>query len=523
MATGDGSALFTRSDLREFFFRGLASAQERNERSGLIKNSSVVCDYMRQHAADAQADIPKFVPSASPLECTWGVFVKGVHSTLSEAETKQHGTWSLKHKNKNGVSARKDFVIKFDPASTEWYRLKQANKAKHDEATARLGPPGHCEVEKYDQLLAEKVESVLVKFQGCASKLQGPLPSPEVFASAPIHFRNRAEFRVWHEGERHFLAMFRDHKPVEVTKFDFGSRVMNVLMPLINKGINSSQKLGARLGYVYFLTTLKGDVMVTLIYTAVLDEEWTAEATALHTVLRDAAVAAQVGSGDSDARTCDRITVQIVGRAKKQRLLIPDGKATGIVTEKFEVGGRALLYKQQEESFTQPNAGMCNNMLAWAHGATSGSNGSIANSDLLELYCGCGNFCIALAHNFRRVLATEISAPSVALAKLNIEMNGVGNLKVRRSSFNGCGQSHMAILSFDSNLFFRPSCRFDSHQVARLSSEEYAQAHGRERVFDRLKREDIDLDDYRCTSTNTTQLHLMRRTLAGLLAGWRRC
>ena len=147
----------------------------------------------------------------------------------------------------------------------------------------------------------------------------------------------------------------------------------------------------------------------------------------------------------------------------------------------------------------------------------------MSNSDLLELYCGCGNFCIALAHNFRRVLATEISAPSVALAKLNIEMNGVGNLKVRRTSFNGCGQSHMAILSFDSNLFFRPSCRFDSHQVARLSSEEYAQAHGRERVFDRLKREDIDLDDYRCTSTNTTQLHLMRRTLAGLLAGWRRC
>jgi len=44
------------------------------------------------------------------------------------------------------------------------------------------------------------------------------------------------------------------------------------------------------------------------------------------------------------------------------------------------------------------------------------------NSDLLELYCGGGTFTAALAQNFRRVLATEISKASVALA-LVISLN----------------------------------------------------------------------------------------------------
>ena len=54
---------------------------------------------------------------------------------------------------------------------------------------------------------------------------------------------------------------------------------------------------------------------------------------------------------------------------------------------------------QVEASFSQPNAGMCCNMLSWARGVTTGSG----SRDLLELYCGNGNFTVALAPNFRRV------------------------------------------------------------------------------------------------------------------------
>lgn len=56
-------------------------------------------------------------------------------------------------------------------------------------------------------------------------------------------------------------------------------------------------------------------------------------------------------------------------------------------------------------------------MLEWALDVTKGATG-----DLLELYCGNGNFSLALARNFDRVLATEIAKPSVAAAQYNIAL-----------------------------------------------------------------------------------------------------
>lgn len=40
--------------------------------------------------------------------------------------------------------------------------------------------------------------------------------------------------------------------------------------------------------------------------------------------------------------------------------------------------------RQLEGAFSQPNAGVCERMLEWAHDATRGSQAG----DLLELYCG---------------------------------------------------------------------------------------------------------------------------------------
>ncbi len=48
--------------------------------------------------------------------------------------------------------------------------------------------------------------------------------------------------------------------------------------------------------------------------------------------------------------------------------------------------------------FSQPNGGMCQQMLSWAVDVTRGSSG-----DLLELYCGNGNFTLPLAQNFKQV------------------------------------------------------------------------------------------------------------------------
>ena len=146
--------------------------------------------------------------------------------------------------------------------------------------------------------------------------------------------------------------------------------------------------------------------------------------------------------------------------------------------EELTVAGRALSYKQLEGGFTQPNAGVAAKMLEWARdaatrdaaseeysdghapGATSSSSPSPRDDDFLELYCGNGNFTIALAPLFRRVLATEVSKVSVRAALENLAANDVRNVS-----------------------------------VVRLSSEELTQALDEKRRFERLG--DVDLDALR--------------------------
>ena len=93
------------------------------------------------------------------------------------------------------------------------------------------------------------------------------------------------------------------------------------------------------------------------------------------------------------------------------------------------VDGKRLSYKQLEGGFTQPNAGISVKMLEWARDAAvrdevSSSSACASDSDairreddFLELYCGNGNFTLAMAPMFRRVLATEVSKVSVAAAR----------------------------------------------------------------------------------------------------------
>ena len=119
------------------------------------------------------------------------------------------------------------------------------------------------------------------------------------------------------------------------------------------------------------------------------------------------------------------------------------------VREELVVDGAPLQYKQLEGGFTQPNAGISVQMLQWAKNAAvyddaaisaidAGTNPSVTPErradDFLELYCGNGNFTVAMAPMFRRVLATEVSKVSVAAAKENLVANGVANVDVVRLS-----------------------------------------------------------------------------------------
>ncbi|WP_016914482.1 tRNA (uridine(54)-C5)-methyltransferase TrmA [Vreelandella stevensii] len=258
---------------------------------------------------------------------------------------------------------------------------------------------------RYAEQLADKQAYVEQMFADFA-----PL-GLEVYPSPASHYRQRCEFRIWHEDDDLFYAMFevdpdnpKQKRVIRLDQFAVASERINELMPQLRDAFLASDVLRRRLFQVEFLTTLSGEALVTLIYHRPLDDAWEEQARALE---------AELG-------------IMIIGRSRKQRLVL----SRDHVWERLEVDGRTLHYQQVENSFTQPNAHICQTMLSWAREVTAGRQ----QEDLVELYCGNGNFTIALAENFRRVLATEISRTSVASANVNLEANGINNAHVARMS-----------------------------------------------------------------------------------------
>ncbi|WP_141354004.1 tRNA (uridine(54)-C5)-methyltransferase TrmA [Zoogloea ramigera] len=250
----------------------------------------------------------------------------------------------------------------------------------------------------YPQQLASKVARYKAEFAAF------DLPEPEVFASEPQAYRLRAEFRMWHTGDRVDYAMFDPADPktaIVLDTFAPAAPPIAAAMPRLRDALIASEPLKRKLFQVDFLATLSGELMITLVYHRPLDEAWEAAA---------AGLAAELG-------------VQLIGRSRKQKIVL----GRDWLLEAFELDGRQLHYQQLDGSFTQPNGGVNRKMLGWARARAAGIGG-----DLLELYCGNGNFTVALAPLFGRVLATEMSKPSVRAAEYNLEANGVANVTMVR-------------------------------------------------------------------------------------------
>jgi len=291
--------------------------------------------------------------------------------------------------------------------------------------------PEQLPIDQYDAQLAEKVSRL--------QTMMTPFTAPdvEVFRSPVSHYRMRAEFRIWHDGDDLYHIIFDQatKQRIRVDSFPAASELINQMMPRLIAAVRDNQVLRFKLFQIDYLSTLSNQIVISLLYHRKLEEEWHAAASALRDQLR-----------------AEGFDVQLIGRATKTKICLD----RDYVDERLPVAGKELIYRQVENSFTQPNAAMNIQMLEWALDVTQQSRG-----DLLELYCGNGNFSLALARNFRRVLATEIAKPSVASAQYNIAVNQIDNV-----------------------------------QIIRMAAEEFTQAMNGVRSFNRL--EGIDLSSYQC-------------------------
>jgi tRNA (uracil-5-)-methyltransferase len=290
--------------------------------------------------------------------------------------------------------------------------------------------PTNINPNNYLQQLQDKVATVKHAFEDY------PMPELETFESAPVNYRMRAEFRVWHDGNELDHVMFdqQSKEKYTVEAFPPASQLINDVMKDLIALLKPKDLVRRKLFQIDYLSSLSQQIVVSLLYHKPLDEVWVQEMTTILVQLRQ------------------KYHINIVGRAKKQKVLLNKD----YVVEALAINKRIYQFKQIENSFTQPNAGVNCKMIEWALDVTKNSEG-----DLLELYCGLGNFSLPMAQNFDKVLATEISKSSVAAAQTNIALNEIDNVT-----------------------------------ILRMSSEEFVQANRGDRSFRRL--EGIDLKEYDC-------------------------
>lgn len=281
----------------------------------------------------------------------------------------------------------------------------------------------------------------------------GPI---QVFESPTEHFRMRVEFDIWHSDHRATYVMMDAGTRVEVKHFPMACRLISEkLMPRLHAVLQEEEVLRRGLFQVLFQATKSGEAMVSLRYKtpfargipkcdlqSKLTDDWEAAGRRLRDALDGAHV---VGFRRGEHRAVGRDWIQ-------EHLTVAGATAQ-------------LHYRQLAGFFSQPNAAVAEQMLAWARAvgradsAIVGEDGPPRDDDLLELYCGNGTFAIALAPCFRRVLATEL-------------VKGLVDCAIQNAKDNDC----------------------ENVSLARVSAEELAQALNGTRTFERMKH--VDLTKY---------------------------
>ena len=248
----------------------------------------------------------------------------------------------------------------------------------------------------YNQQLEMKKEKLKEMFS------QFDMPQLDVLYGEDEHFRARAEFRIWHEDDKSFYAMRKRKEegrgviPIEECKI-VDKSIYEIMQPLLSE-IEKNDNLRFKLYEIDFLSNSKGELIVSLIYHKKVDETIAEDIKKLKDKFKN---------------------VDFIVRRKGRKYIFDKN----YLIEELNIDGKIYKYKIIENTFSQPNRKMNEKMISWAL-----KNSSDLKGDLVELYCGNGNFTIPLSENFNKVIATEISKESIQAATFNSEINGRENI-----------------------------------------------------------------------------------------------
>jgi tRNA (uracil-5-)-methyltransferase len=241
----------------------------------------------------------------------------------------------------------------------------------------------HYDPEKYEQQLETKIANA-TNLLG----LRGDEIPLTICRSPRSHYRHRCRFGIGDDGSSMWYTMWENGEPtVRLLSYPLGSWFINQIMEPLLHFIEMKPILREGLKAVHFLSTTRGDLLITLIYEKKLDDDWVGDAEFLSDQI------STVASG------CNLVGIR--GRSKGVKLVV--GKE--YVIETFNLGsGKEVTYLQIPDGFSNPNPDVNVQALRWicdivGDVAKRVQTNSSDHVDFLELYCGNGNHTVALSGN----------------------------------------------------------------------------------------------------------------------------
>ena len=241
----------------------------------------------------------------------------------------------------------------------------------------------------------------------------------EFFETNEIGFRTRAEFRLWHdESGVHYAMSGFDKKPVIIKNCAIVNEKISNLMPKLLEKINENEALKSKIFGCEFVSS-KHEICVILLY----HKDTQLIKTELESIAK-------------------QLQITLIARSKGKKLVFG---TSDILDDEIVLKNSVLRYKISPDGFIQPNASTNAKMLDFVISKLENS----ATLDLCELYCGHGNFSIALAAYFRSVLATEINKHSIDLARQNAALNNAKNVIFARLSASEFSEALKGVREFN--------------------------------------------------------------------------